>query len=134
MNSTLRLALRSVVVGTIAVSGLTALLRIAIAPRGPVGNDVDRAIEGYRRVASIVPKDQAVGFLSFAPDEPTVVMQLFIAQSGMAPRVLQRTLDQAAYVVTMPNAPEQADADPRLAAFEPISRGPAGILVYRRRP
>ena len=86
------------------------------------------------RVASIVPKDRVVGFLSFAPDEPTVVMQLFIAQSGMAPRVLERTLDKAAYVVTMPKAPELADEDPRLAAFELISRGPEGILVFRRRP
>jgi hypothetical protein len=132
--STFRIALRSFVLVAISVSCLTGLLRIATAPRGPVGNDVDRAVEGYLRVAPIVPKNRVVGFLSFAPDEPTVVMQLFIAQNAMAPRVLARSLDQAAFVVTAPNAPELADEDPRLAAFERISRGPEGILVFRRRP
>lgn len=118
---------------------LPAILTIALGWTArdlvrPVAADIDIRpyIAAYEPLTARLPADSRIGFLYLAADTVDASAAHFAAQFALAPRILDPTLSDVAFVVTPPFASASVDRDPRLAGFDLAFTGDHGVRVYRR--
>jgi hypothetical protein len=122
-----------------ALAALVVLCSLAsLAYRDMVGarsvtDDVAHLLTLYTSVASRLPADERIGFVSSVADRARSTAMLYLAQNALAPRLLDPGLAGVSHVISTPSTPESLDDDPRLTDFQLIGSTPEGIRIYRRR-
>jgi hypothetical protein len=103
-----------------------------VGPRS-AADGVGRLLTLYASVASDLPADARIGFVSSIADRTRSAATMNLAQNALVPRLLDPTLAAVSFVISTPSAPESLDDDPRLTGFELIRSTPEGIRIYQRR-
>jgi hypothetical protein len=128
---------RGTLSGAVGLGVLVIALAGAARPSSPdvTGHRlVGETLAWYEAIEPAIPAGARVGLI---PNTPAfgggTISAHYLAQFALAPRVVDLDLSQAAVVVSEPAAAPALDHDPRLAAFDLVRIGEAGIRVYRRR-
>lgn len=95
--------------------------------------DFAELVRIYTRVASDLPHDVRIGYVSPGNERRVDGPTGYIAQYAIAPSVLDVQLDAVSFAISPPKSPPSLDRDPRLAEFELVRAYPSGVRTYRRR-
>lgn len=126
---------RDSLLAALIVAACTGSFAYRVATAAPSASDnVGRLMSVYADAATMLRTAERIGFVAPGSSRADAGAARFAAQNAFAPKLIERDLEAATHVVSVPGAPAALDADPRLTSFELIGIVPDGIRIYRRRP